>query len=244
MAFHTARSTDMTKSLAILILGSLMLVSITGQAQDGNGEDSSVEATLDIDEDSITDEDIRDYLRKREEYQDDPATLKMMDQIQEAAGITEADIARARGETPPAESPETGQQEPAIEADADAAEQAYRDGDYETARQHYEALAAEGNGYANLMLGLMYHQGQGVDTDMSKAHAYYDRAEDYGEERGRELNETIKHEMSSEAMQRARENYSAIVEKQQKEGAPVPEQDEQREQYPAVIIENGRPAAP
>lgn len=46
------------------------------------------------------------------------------------------------------------------------------------------ALSAQGDPYANLILGLMYQQGQGVDPDIAAAHAYYGRAAEYGDDRG------------------------------------------------------------
>lgn len=231
----------MMKMTVIVLLTTLICFSAAARGQDNNNNDSvsGVEAKLKIDED-ITDAEIRDYLEVREKYKDDPKTLELLDQIQEAAGITEKDIARATGKTPAGASGD-GQTVPDIEPDPQTAEQAYRSGDYETALKHYQALAAEGDGYANLMLGLMYHQGQGVDGDKSKARAYYDRAADYGEQRGSELSRSLEHEMSPAALERAREDYSAIKETQQQAGAPAAQPGDEREQYPAVILENNRP---
>jgi len=235
----------MIKIVLIAFLTILMCFSAASRGQDSGNSNQSisgVEAELNIDED-ITDAEIRDYLEVREQYKDDPKTLELLDQIQEAAGITEEDIARATGQAPAGASRD-GQAIPDIEPDSRTAEQAYRNGDYDTALKHYQALAAEGDGYANLMLGLMYHQGQGVDGDKSKARAYYERAADYGEERGSELSRSLEHEMSPAALERAEKDYSAIRDTQQQAGSPEPQSGDKREQYPAVILENGRPAQP
>lgn len=188
---------------------------------------------------NVTDEDIREFLKQKEKYRDNPHAMKVIENIQEAVGISEDDIARVQGKNTdePAAPPATEAAATAVNADPGVAEQAYQNGDYETARQHYEALAAEGDGYANLMLGLMYHQGQGVDSDAAKAHAYYDRAADYGEERGSELNSSLEYELSEQQKQKATEAYSELVEKQQEAGAPPAVEQEQREKYRNVIME-------
>lgn len=239
----------MMKIALIAFLTILMCFSAASRGQNNDRDNdnsnhsvSGVEAKLNIDED-ITDAEIRDYLEVREKYKDDPKTLELLDQIQEAAGITEKDIARATGQTPAGASRD-GQAIPDIDPDPRTAEQAYRNGDYETALKHYQALAAEGDGYANLMLGLMYHQGQGVDGDTSKARAYYERAADYGEERGSELSRSLEREMSATALERAEQDYSAIRDTQRQASAPAPQSGDEREKYPAVILENGRPAQP
>ena len=235
----------MMKIALIALLASLLCFSAASRGQESDNSNQSisgVEAKLNIDED-ITDAEIRDYLEVREQYKDDPKTLELLDQIEEAAGITEEDIARAKGQAPAGVS-QDGQAISDMEPDPRTAEQAYRSGDYETALKHYQALAAEGDGYANLMLGLMYHQGQGVDGDKSKARAYYERAADYGEQRGSELSRSLEHEMSPEALERADKDYSAIRDTQQQAGAPEAQPGDEREKYPAVILENARPAQP
>jgi len=171
------------------------------------------EAEMRIKQD-ITDEDIREFARQREEHKDDPKTMELLDSIQEAAGITEADIARAQGK------PVADADRPSINADPNVAEQAYRSGDYETALKHYQPLAAEGDAYANLILGLMYQQGQGVDADMSKAYAYYERASEHGDDRGSELIETIEMEMSEEEIRRA-DQYSSELAEQRKQNSEM-----------------------
>ena len=64
---------------------------------------------------------------------------------------------------------------------ASTAEDAYNRGDYETAMQHYKALAAEGDGRASLMIGIMHQQGQGVEKDKGSAYAWYGRASEQGD---------------------------------------------------------------
>lgn len=234
----------MTRTLHTTVFICLLGAGIAAQAQELDGEANIGNAEFTIKED-ITDEDIRDFVKKREEYKDDPETLELLDRVQEAAGITEEDIARATGKAPPAQQAAAGERKQAtIKGNSNVAEKAYRSRDYETALKHYQALAAEGDAYANLMLGLMYQQGQGVDADMTRAHAYYDRAADYGDDRGSELIDSIEREMSEEEIRQANQQYSEIVKQQKEAGAPPAKPREEREKYPAVIIENDRPTEP
>lgn len=187
-----------------------------------------------------TDDQIRAYLEKREEYKDKPEMQKLLSTIEERVGITEDVIERVQSGQP-AFPDESAAQQPRMQGDPDVAEQAYMKKDYETAIKHYEALAAEGDGNANLMLGLMYHQGQGVDKDMSKAHAYYDRAADYGEDRGRELTDTLNRQLEEGELEAAEAQYITIVEEQTEAGAPKPVERDEKPRYATPVIEAQRP---
>lgn len=194
-------------------------------------------------EKGLSDEELRALAEKKREYSDDPQALEQFEKLQNALGVSDEDIARAQQGG--ADSHSSANDTPAsFQADPQQAERAYRDGDYETAQQHYEALAAEGDGYANLMLGLMHHQGQGVDADLSRARAYYERAADYGEERGRELNNSLEYEMSEQQLEKSSQTYSELVEKQREAGAPAAPERDEPERYRRVIIENERPTGP
>ncbi|MEX2517682.1 MAG: hypothetical protein WD572_12400 [Gammaproteobacteria bacterium] len=187
-----------------------------------------------------TDDQIRAYLEKREEYKDKPEMQKLLSTIEERVGITEDVIERVQSGQP-AFPDESAAQQPRMQGDPDVAESAYQKGDYETAKQHYEALAVEGDGRANFMLGLMYHEGAGVDKDMSKAHAYFDRAADYGEERGLELVDTLDRELEDEALEQAEQQYLTIVDEQTEAGAPEATERNEKPRYATPVIEAQRP---
>jgi hypothetical protein len=58
-------------------------------------------------------------------------------------------------------------------ADVAAGNRAFEAGDYETARQQWQAAAREGNGEALTRLGLLYEQGLGVQPDAYAAFVLY-----------------------------------------------------------------------
>lgn len=66
-------------------------------------------------------------------------------------------------------------------ADMDTARQAYKDEDWDTARRHYERLAAAGFPRAKLELGKMHLYGKGMEKDPQKALALFEEAEGNGE---------------------------------------------------------------
>ncbi|MCS3903784.1 TPR repeat protein [Methylohalomonas lacus] len=206
-------------------------------------EQRETRSFADVRENGLNDEELRALAEKKREYSDDPQALEQFEKLQRALDVSDEDIARAQ-QNESGSTADTDNAATSFEADPRQAEQAYRDGDYETAQQHYEALAAEGDGYANLMLGLMHHQGQGVDADLSKARAYYERAADYGEERGRELNNSLEHEMSEQQIEESSQSYSELIEQQRKAGAPAAPERDEPERYRRVIIENEQPTGP
>ena len=53
---------------------------------------------------------------------------------------------------------------------------AQKRGDFETARKEYQALAEKGDDKAMIDLGVMYHTGEGVKQDYSKAMDWYLKA--------------------------------------------------------------------
>lgn len=200
------------ETISVLFL-TLLLAAGTAMA----AEEKTPEEKLQERKQSITDDQLRQFMEKKEQYRDNPEAMKFIEAVEKELGITEKDLERAEADKPTAEGDAAAAQpeQPSIQGNAQVAEQAYRSGDYETARQHYEALAAQGDGYANLILGLMHQQGQGVETDPAKAHAYYERAADNGDERGSELIDTLQTELSEEQLKKAREDYNALLEKQQ-----------------------------
>ena len=56
------------------------------------------------------------------------------------------------------------------------AAEAYHQGDYAKVRQLTESLANKGDAVAQNLLGVLYHNGQGVQQDYTKAREYYEKA--------------------------------------------------------------------
>ena len=61
-------------------------------------------------------------------------------------------------------------------ADFETGMDAYERGDYETALSEWRPLAEKGDAQAQLHLGMLYHQGQGVPQDYTAARQWYEKA--------------------------------------------------------------------
>src|SRR5690606_21015764 len=72
-------------------------------------------------------------------------------------------------------------------AERAAADYAYRRGDYRSALERYQALAAQGDPEASIIVGTMYQEGRGVPRDEAAAYAWYGRAADLGDPTAREI---------------------------------------------------------
>ena len=84
---------------------------------------------------------------------------------------------------------------------SEAADDAYKKGDYETALKHYEALGEDGDSRASMAAGLIHAEGVGdIEVDNAKAVAWLKRSGDQGETVGAELYENIdeKEELSED----------------------------------------------
>lgn len=75
-------------------------------------------------------------------------------------------------------------------AQADTPEQKFQQGfeaankgDYQTALKLLQPLAAQGHAKAQFNLGTMYHNGEGVKRDLSKAKEWFRKACDKGNKR-------------------------------------------------------------
>ena len=68
----------------------------------------------------------------------------------------------------------------AIAGSFEDATKAYERGDYKTAYRLFKPLAEQGNPDAQLMLGFMYDQGQGVPQDYAEMEKWYRRAAKQG----------------------------------------------------------------
>jgi TPR repeat protein len=64
--------------------------------------------------------------------------------------------------------------------DMKTGQKAYEDGNYATAKQHYEELAEFGVPEAKVELGRMYLYGRGVDSDPHKALSLFEEAQQSG----------------------------------------------------------------
>ncbi len=81
------------------------------------------------------------------------------------------------------------------------ADQAFRNGDHETALKHYEALGEDGDSKASLTAGLIHAEGaDGIEADKAKAAAWFKRSEGQGETAGTDLYEKMdnKNELNAE----------------------------------------------
>ncbi len=66
-------------------------------------------------------------------------------------------------------------------AEFQAGSDAYERGDYETAVAEFRASADQGDAWAQLLLGTMYHAGQGVPQDYQEAVKWFRLAAEQGE---------------------------------------------------------------
>ena len=69
-------------------------------------------------------------------------------------------------------------------ADFEAGKRAYEQGDYATALKELTPLAEQGNAEAQVLLGLMHFEGQGVPRDPSQALKWYKAAAEQGNPEG------------------------------------------------------------
>ncbi len=141
-----------------------------------------------------------------EQYKDNPEMMDFINKVKDASGLNDKEEEQQTAETKPVT--------PQIQGSKTVAEEAYRKGDYQTALEHYQALAAKGDADASLKLGTMYQQGQGTEKDAAKAHAYYKAAADGGDDRGNELMKLVeKTDMTSEDTSKSDQYYEEIKNK-------------------------------
>jgi len=154
----------------------------------------------------FTEEQLNQLKATEEKYKDNPGMMKLIRKVKEQSGLTEE---TAETEAPP---PSPPPEEPALQGDRSIAEAAYKNRDYATAIEHYQALAAEGDAEASLKLGTMYELGKGTDKDPAAAHAWYKKAADEGDDRGKMFLKSIERNtaMSEEDLAKAEENYKEI----------------------------------
>lgn len=159
-----------------------------------------------------TEEQLNKLKAAEEQFKDNPEMMNFINKIKDQSGLNQP---------PPAAETEGAPQKPAIQGSRSVAEEAYKNGDYETALEHYQALAAEGDADASLVLGTMYEQGLGTDKDPSLAHAWYKKAADAGDDRGLELMTLVNEsELTEEGRTKAEQDY-AEINKAQNDNSPA-----------------------
>jgi hypothetical protein len=118
----------------------------------------------------FTEEQLAKLKSAEEEYKDNPAKMKLINQFKEKLGITDEPVAKEPPPPPPLKHITT------TDGSMESANGAYARGDYATALEQYKAMAAQGNPEANIYVGMMYEAGMGTEPDMAKAGAWYKRA--------------------------------------------------------------------
>lgn len=113
-----------------------------------------------------------------EKYKDNPAVLKIIENLKKGMGIAE-EPEQEKGPPPPPKHIST------VPASREAADKAYSQKDYATALEQYKALAAAGDPEATAIVGMMYEGGIGTDPDPVAAQAWYKRASESGSEDNR-----------------------------------------------------------
>lgn len=102
---------------------------------------------------------------------------------------------------------------PTIQGSRSIADEAYRNKDYETAYQHYKALAKEGDGEASVIVGTMHEEGLGTEKDQAAARAWYKKAGDTNADdgAGRQLAEALESgSMTAEDIAKSEEIYNNL----------------------------------
>ena len=163
----------------------------------------------------LTEEQIQEMNDAEQKYKDNPYALRVIKQLKEATGITEEE----QQTTAPVEPTMPAGQPEMIQGSRSTADDAYARGDYETAFEQYKALAEAGDSDASLILGTMYEQGKGTDTDKAAAHSWYKKSSESGDVRGEELMMLIEDSsMTEEDLAEADKRYDEISGQSEKSG--------------------------
>lgn len=91
-----------------------------------------------------------------------------------------------------------------LNADFDSGLGYYLQGDYTSAKQEFTILANQGNADAQLMLGDMYANGQGVDKDPVEAYKWYDIASGNGLKSAETSRDKIAQQMNADEITEAK----------------------------------------
>ncbi len=81
--------------------------------------------------------------------------------------------------------------------------EAWGRGDYDAALQEFLPLAEQGHGQAQVNLGIMYSQGQGVSKDYVTAYMWYTLAASQGDDRAEEFKAHLEKSMTLEQLAEA-----------------------------------------
>ena len=100
--------------------------------------------------------------------------------------------------------------------DDDKGFQAYQRGDYAAALREWRPLAEQGDTGAQVMLGAMYHTGQGVIQDNVTAHMWANIAASNGGETAAQLRDLVAEGMTPSQLEKAQDLARECVRKQYK----------------------------
>jgi len=93
---------------------------------------------------------------------------------------------------------------------------AYQNKDYVTALKEWRPLVERGDANAQYNLGLMYHNGQGVNQDITRAHMWYNIAALQGSEKGLENRDIIANKMTASQIEKTQALASECLAKNYK----------------------------
>jgi TPR repeat protein len=160
----------MTRFLTILLLLLTWLPAMAEEpAEPKKGYTLKRSAEADQPKQKFTQEHMDQMKAAEEKYKDNPAVLKIIENLKKGMGITD-ESEQEKGPPPPPKHIST------VPASRDAADKAYSQKDYATALEQYKALAAAGDPEATAIVGMMYEGGIGTDPDPVAAQAWYKRA--------------------------------------------------------------------
>ena len=160
----------MTRFLTILLLLLTWLPAMAEEpAEPKKGYTLKRSAEADQPKQKFTQEHMDQMKAAEEKYKDNPAVLKIIENLKKGMGITDESEQEKEPPAPP-------KHISTVPASRDAADKAYSQKDYATALEQYKALAAAGDPEATAIVGMMYEGGIGTDPDPVAAQAWYNRA--------------------------------------------------------------------
>ena len=160
----------MTRFLTIVLLLLTWLPAMAEEpAEPKKGYTLKRSAEADQPKQKFTQEHMDQMKAAEEKYKDNPAVLKIIENLKKGMGITDESEQEKEPPAPP-------KHISTVPASRDAADKAYSQKDYATALEQYKALAAAGDPEATAIVGMMYEGGIGTDPDPVAAQAWYKRA--------------------------------------------------------------------
>lgn len=167
----------------------------------------------------FTEEQLNKLKTAEEQFKDNPEMMNFIQKIKDQVGLNEAPEPEPEPPPPPVKGPsieELREQYSTRSVEFPAlspAERAYKNRDYATSIDLYKERAAQGDAEASLRLGAMYEMGQGVEKDPAAAQAWYRRAAETGDSRGKLFIRSIESTtLPEEDLEKADEIYKEINE--------------------------------